>query len=623
MNEPARSQELGLGKRVLPVLASLAVVAGLIFAISMMPGCGKPPPPPPPPPEGAKGKPWQAAGQKLRKDADAPSCRAVTATLNNELAVTSDVPKPSALSSEAEAALTALVPLSEDDRVEIRTAAFSSHDGVYLADCLYFRDAVRSLDVPELSGETPDHYAEHRADLGFAWVCRQVYLNPWLIPTGSGLMGTALPPTYVLRRGYGSGLERMYVFLALLQQMGLDGCLIGQPDAANKPAGFVATGSDKKTVLTGTPRGPFWAVGVRVGADVKLYDPWRGQAFPVTLNKLKADPDAQKAWFEDKANVSGLTAEEAKNATVYLAVPVNSLSPRIATLEEQLKPENLGVRLAINPAALRGAFPDPKPAFWNTPGDPFAYGRTARMFLPLEDGGADRTERGAGRLIDLYMRAQIPPEVFAPPPQLRDSPDASDRMRNAIAGIYFAAFFTPPNARERIQRGQFQTAARELVSKQDEFAHGRERIRNNRDAEQQIREWVEETAKLEDARGLALLKKDTEGVAAAQADLDVQWRKNAVQLLVDRAVSEVGWAEATLLLALYKHEQAEQAQARLERATGPDVPALKQAAAEEWAVALAEWRSYASRADVQAAFAGRPAHVKALAARAEKLANQK
>jgi hypothetical protein len=420
----------------------------------------------------------------------------------------------------------------------------------------------------------------------------------------------------------------MYVFLALLQQMGLDGCLIGPPDAGDKPAPMPVFSADKKTLLTGASRGPFWAVGVRIGNDVRLYDPWRGQVFPAMLNAFKANPDAYKAWIEDKANVSGLTVDEAKKATVYLAVPVNSLAPRMATLEQQLK-SDIGVKLAFDAVALRNAFPDPKPAYWNPPGDAFAYGRVSRAFLPVEEGGIDRRAPGT-RSIDQYLRSQIPEGVAATPVELRGRPEAAERIRSAVAIGYGNAFFgfsgqgafAVPTPRERIQRGQFQDASSSLVTKQDQFAHGLERLRNNTNAEKDLQTWAKEADELYKQQGLATTP---EARQQAMTAVENHWRQNAVlvQLMVDRVLAELGHSEATFLMALCKHEQAERVQARLEHATGAEAEQLKKDAIVAWQVASGEWQTYAERARVQANLPGRAAYVQTLSARAEKLANQK
>ncbi|MBA4191892.1 MAG: hypothetical protein C0467_28260 [Planctomycetaceae bacterium] len=608
-------------------MAGIVTLAAGI-GIALLPGCGKPPPQRKDEKDSvaAKVKPWEAAGKRLRKEFDAAGCKTALVLLNTDLEAAPDAPKPAPLTPEAEAALAALVPLNAEDKAGLRDTAYTTHDPVYLAECLYMRDAARSLDVPARAGQTPDQTAADAADRGFAWVCRSVYINPWQVPV-PGQPGVSqpmppVPPVYVLRRGYGSGLERMYVFLALLQQMGLDGCLVGSPEAKDQPATFPVFSPDKKALLTGGLRGPFWAVGVRIGNDVRLYDPWRAQPFPATLNALKANPDAHKAWFEDKANVSGVTVDDAKRATVYLAVPVNSLAPRMATLEQQLKAD-IGAKLAIDPVALRNGFADPKPAYWNPLNDGFAYGRISRTFLPVDDGGSDKSPQGS-RLIDQYMRSQFPAEVLTIPGELRGNDEAAERIRALMAGAYLMAFFNPtnPNPRERIQRGQFQDAARDLVVRQDQFGHGLERLRNNPNAEEEIRKWAADARDLYNQQGLAATPEARQQAVAA---VEEHWRRNAalVQILIDRVSAELGHAEATLLLALCKHEQAERVQARLEQATGAEAEQLKKDSVDAWKAAHGEWQTYAERARVQVGFAGRAAFVQSLTARAEKLANQK
>jgi hypothetical protein len=414
----------------------------------------------------------------------------------------------------------------------------------------------------------------------------------------------------------------MYVFLAMLQQMGLDGCLVGSPGAEQRFAGDVARGMDN-AVLTGTPRGPFWAVGVRVGTDVRLYDPWRGRVFPATLGQLKANPDAHRAWFEDKANISGATAAGVKDAVVCLAVPVSALAPRMVTLEEQLKAE-IGVRLAVNAAKLREALPDAK--FWNPPGDPFAYGRTARLFLPSDVGGIAST--GPDSLFAANIRAQLPPPSQLLPPELLASREVLEDVGTRIVGFaqrsYVAAFIhPPPTPRERFQRGQFQDAALILVKRQDLFRNGLERLRNNPNSERQIKEWADVAVKLYAERGRALADRDPGAEARAREKIDEHWTKqSAAQLLVDRAVSTIGLAEATLELAQCKHELAERLQTQLDASAG-DAAKLRPEVAAAWAEARHAWASYTQYADAHASFPGRAEHAKALTARAEEMAQKK
>jgi hypothetical protein len=581
--------------------------------------------------EGPKADPWEVAAKRLRKETDLPACRAALSQLNNELAGRPDVPSPPPLTSDAEKAVAALVRLDDGaDRDEIRSPSFSSLDPAYLADCLYLRDAARSLDLP---GTPPAALAER----GFAWVCRQVYRHPWVI-AGQGIVVPAVPPTYVLRRGSGGALERAYVFLALLQQMGIDGCLVGPPDAADKPADYPPPGPDGK-LPPGGPRGPFWAVGARAAADILLFDPWSGRPFPGpdgkgvgTLAQVKANPDQLKAWFEAKDPAWGVTPDDVQNAAVFLAVPVSSLSPRMALLEEKLRAE-VGVRLAFKPAELRDRFATGSPngpglpaaevRFWNPPQDPFAYGRVLAHFLPLVEGGLDPTPEGPNQLFTRYRLDRLPRALFNLPPELTEEA-ARVRLVDVVARMYETAFFAPPSPREQIQRGQFQDASRSLSEKQDAFRRGLERLRADRTAEQAVRQWCKEANELYAAFGTARLDKNPAAEAAAQAAIDRFWRTQGqtAQLVVDRASAVAGVAEATYLLALRSHEVAERHQARADRATGPAADRARAEAAAAWKEAHNAWLSYAEQAAAQAGFPGRAEHARSLSAQAAERAGQ-
>lgn len=606
--------------------AAAFALLGLLAAVALAGGCGKPPTAIKD--DGGKdvvkGKPWENAALRLKKDTDPSAVRIALTALGSELNAENKEPLP-ALPEADLTKLGELVPLTPEDRAEVRAATFTAHDSVYLADCLYMRDVARSL---ALTGTPPDV----QADVAHAWVCRQVYLRPWLWLLGAqDLDGrtkqltfatTSVAPTAVLRRGSGSGLERAYVFMALLQQLNLDTCLVGRPGAGTANTRLAATVPVDAPVpnLSGSaPRGPFWAVGVRVGDDVRLYDPWRGAVIPFTLKQLRANPDAAKGWFEDPANAGGATLADVKAATVYLAVPVNALSPRMATAGTKFQAD-LGAKLAFDAPALRAAFPDPKPAFWNPPEEPFAYGRVARSFLPADAGGDDRGPP-RGRIYDAYRADQLPLGVFRVPNTLNDeATPVRFRLAGLAAGALMVSFIEAPNPRERIQRGQFQDAAKDLVGKQEAFSSGLERLRLNKDADQQIREWIDAMNDLYKEQQRADISKDRELEAKLQGQIEAQWKQPGAQYLVDRAASEMGLAEAMLLLALCKHEIAERAQVRADRATGAEATRLREDAINQWKTALSAWRTYEGLASAQAGFPGRVEHARALAARAEQLA---
>jgi hypothetical protein len=618
----------------------LAAAACLVLALILAPGCMKTSSSKPKGSEttvGPKTDPWDGLAKRLRKENDAASLKTAFASFASDLSGREDVPKPPELTPEAEKALAALVPLAPADLASIRLGVYGGLDPTYLAECMYLRDAARSLDPTTLP--PPD-----LARAGFAWVCRQVYLNPWLLEVQRGVFeGTAVPPTAVLRRGYGSGLERAYVFLALLQQMGIDGCLIGPPEAANLPAAFVAKGPDGKA-LTGSPRGPFWAVGARVGPDILLFDPWRGLPFPSqvagavgTFAQLKTATDALKPWFDDKS--WGVTPDDAKKATVFLAVPVTSLAPRMALLEEKTRAE-LGARLSVDPAALRERFVAPVstgagvPAgdvkFWNPPGDRYAFGRALATFTPAEDGGADRGE-SSRRYMDLYLQAMLPPTLLRLPPEIKTQA-ARERLFLLGVGQYLTAYYTSPTPRERLQRGQYQDAMQYLTNKQDFYALGLERVRANTSANaENLLIWckaVDEVyamlhqAKYPDDRQTQSLPDSDPGVAAAKSRVEDFWKSSALPatVIIDQATAGVGLAEATFLLAMAKHEAAERQQVRAERASGADAVSAKAAAGAAWREAASMWQTCLERLAAVPEFPGRTEHAKALAARAKSLA---
>jgi hypothetical protein len=571
--------------------------------------------------------PWTDALAELKADADPATCRRVLSRLGAELSAAPAADQLAGLSADGEKALRAVMPLTDEDLAEVRPAGFTPLDGAYLSDCLYLADAARVIDPPD---PTP----ARRAEAAFAWVCRQVEPRPWLILVNQSALSPALPPTAVLRRGSGSGLERAYVFLALLQQFGIDGCLIGGPKSGGQPsaAPFPATS-------TGVPRGPFWAVGARVGADVLVFDPWRGEPLPgpdgriATLAGITANPNVLKPWFDDKTNPWGVTVDNVKEATAYFALPLNAAAPRVAVLEKKLTAADRPVRLATDPVALQARFASeaklPGLTAWNPAHDPFALSRTLATYLPTSEGGKDPGKVGE-RIQDRYKAELLPPSVFAIPEGV-NTQETAKQLVGLSANRFATAFLVDPTPREQMQRGAYFKASSLLVDQRRTFADARERARTDRNREQAVRKWVQEANEVSANVGRRRLdaKQNPEALADAQAQYNRFWSGQSLRgdgttgMIVDAAVAEAGLAEATYLLALCKHEQAEAAQARADSARGTDELAerAKEQAKEAWAEAQNWWSQYAPLAPSQEqGFPGRTRQSGRLAARAEKMA---
>lgn len=571
--------------------------------------------------------PWPRVMTQLRKEQDASACRRILGQLNADLATVDVSEQPAALSADQEKQIREWLNLTEDEAKEIRSATYASLDGTYLAQALILRDVVRSLDMQTLP-------PARQSELLFQWVCRQIVLNPWQIPTQAGITLPTLPPMYVLRRGSGSGLERAYIFLGLLQQAGIDGCLIGPPDAANRKA--------LQTVPNGTsplPRGPFWAVGVRIGGDIFLYDPWKGIPVPGpngthgTLAQVQAQPDLLKTWIEDKADPLPVNVDIIKSSQPWLAIPLNAAAPRMQRLESELRSDS-GVRLLLAPATLRQRFiteakiTDPR--FWNPTGDPFTLTRVLGSFLPSEEGG----NTGAD-FYRVYILSLLPPSLFSVPEDLQPQgqndvgvPEAVSQIRALSIDRFANSFLTTPSPRERIERGQFFEVAPLLVAKRKEYTAAEERIRTDRNREQEIRDWSKKARKVYSDLSQSRENGGTKSVSFEEAKqaVDLFWKQEVKTLgaIIDLSVAEAGTAESTYLLALCLHEQAVREQTRYERLrTDPKQASAadkaRDRALDGWSEAINWWKNYEPFAAGQdKAYPGRANQAKTLAEQAQR-----
>jgi hypothetical protein len=572
--------------------------------------------------------PWPAAVGELRRQTDPGTCRRLLNQLNAELSANPSATSPQQLGDEDARQLAALLHLTEDERKELGGSAYTGLDAAYLAESLYLRDVVKSLD---LQGLPP----EKQAAAAFAWVCRQVYLRAWEITTPDGQPAYAppLPPTAVLRRGFGTGLERAYAFLTLAQQVGLDGCLVGPPGREKAPSQSIAGGKLAK--------GPFWGVGVKAGDDVFLFDPWRGEPLPGpggkgvgTLAQVKKSPDQLKPWRDDKANPWDVPPVDVADAAVYVAVPLSAVTPRIKLLESQLA-AGLGVKLAADPREVKDRFAKgPAPAsVWAPPPttDPFAYPRALAYFLPKADGGL---APGDLRLSERLEQDQVPRSLMVSPPGLEHL-EAALILAAQPRQAYHAALVAP-GFREKIHRGQFNEVSRALVEHDRQFAAAEQRGREDASRAEDARSWVTKANAVYRKLSEARKPENRADLPAAEAEVAQFWRQElrGAMVLTDRALAETGRGEAGFLMAVCKHEQAERAQLRFDRAATAAAQGdrgkaaaekardqARTAAADAWAAAKDAWERYAPYADAQAAgYPGRADHAKRLAARATRLA---
>ena len=583
-------------------------------------------------PESAKVDPWAKVAASFGKlnEMQTAEIRRVLEQLNSDLANTNETSeRPTPLSAEQDKKYRDLFPgFTQDDWPEITSTSFTKLDPTYLYECLFFREAVQSLEVADLP-------PTERARLTFAWVCRLMYLNHSTIESQRNIaVLPPVPPSYALRRGWGSGLERAFVFLAAVQQIGLDACLIGPAGSSDKAWSYHPSGSNTNSI----PPGPFWAVGIRVEKEIVVFNPWTGTPAPgpngsiATLNQLKANPDLIKAWFTGEPGA--LTADVVKSSEPYLALATSAMATRWAMFEAKM---GTGLNLFVDPIAFRDAF-GPNVKYW-CPIDAFDYCRALPMFLPTDDGGRDAKPLPE-QMISKYRITQFPRALLAVPPELKN-PEARMFLIGQSSGTYDNAFLTGTTLRERIARGQLNEVTREIVEKEKKFSAATQRYltqQNNIDA---VKRFVIALNDAFNAKSIDGGKSPTDFQAktVAKQNLDRLLKDSTpqFQMLLDATVGIPSMAEATYLLAQCKQEMAERLQARADRTaaaaelaakdpnTDPKKLAAVKAGAEKiaqlaqdsWIGARSWWERYETvKATQIVAFPGREAHAKTLSQRA-------
>lgn len=186
---------------------------------------------------------------------------------------------------------------------------FSLADTEYLRGMMFLRSVAKSLEKHDAE-ELP--YARRIFD----WTMDQVSL----VPTGWQPDG---PPMDVCLRGTGSVNERAWIFLELLRQSGLHGCVVGVP-ATDDPRAI-------------SP----WLCGVVVKDEVYLFEPALGIAVPssrggvATLKELADNPEILE-FFQSDADPYWVSKEQAKQLSLLLIVQTEMLTPRMAFLQSRL-----------------------------------------------------------------------------------------------------------------------------------------------------------------------------------------------------------------------------------------------------------------------------------------------
>ncbi len=474
--------------------------------------------------------------------------------------------------------LAAFLRLTPVEVNEIGLTTFSPTDAAYVEECLLVRAGVRALKLD-------DRPPLEKARLAFEWACRMVYVDdrvPW--PAN---------PWTTLEAGSGIALSRAYVILAVWQQLGLDGCLVGPPSL--------------KTTVSLTPNlanpqgppnyAPIRACGVLIDGNVVLFDPTAGTAFAtvdgksaLTLALAREKPELAK----------GFATDEVKTWQPFLSPPLAGLARRMEWLEKK-NPAGTGVRLFVDLAAQRTKFGGDMVEPWNPPGDASTATRVLGRYV-----NEDTAARSSGPPLRVQHRILMLPIKAIPKINLEG------RLAEEMLGTFLTQFeelrYTPTTPRDRLLRGEYQEAMDTLVKIKERAEFARERMDHDPAVQKDFDVWAADWQRL--ASRVLRPAPDDPGGARATRDLQA-FRSSKRSLDIERAfvlgsASRPLVAEVSFLIATCVHERAERSRAP-----------------EQWRNAAEWWQRFLdASSQAGSPLPGREPHARTLLARCQSFAGK-
>jgi hypothetical protein len=526
--------------------------------------------------------------QGLARQTDLPACRNALQQLNSELGDKTAL-RPPSLTTEERDWLRDHIGLSKEELVEAETSHFTRLDNHHLFQCFLLGEAANALEIKGVRGKSGRVVREQpldRAERAFAWTMRQVRLRQ--------VEGEIAPPSFVVRRGTGTALERALVFLALLEQLGdldkaqpeLLGFLLQVPDASGKSQ--------------------LWTCGVVSGdaKNVYLFDPYLGLPLPgpngegiATLAQVcqKSDVLAQLN-FDDKHRYP-VTAEQVQKAQAQLVYPLSSLSPRLRFLQEKLLAPAVRVRLAHDAAAdwqrveAACAAGREKPIAVSASRDLCTL---LRRFLSADEGGVN-----TAFLEQQFLLALVPwkalPAAFLDERRFPPRIGLGQRVREQFASPFIRTTMDAGLARDQLLRGRYSSAVPALVDERSRWRNQRQQAVNAANLEEKASEWLKNATA---AYAQQINAKTPQERALADRQIRAIWdekQARPIYIIINAAAAAAREPETVYQLNLCGQEQAEQLQARLDLQKKIGVAEDKrdrETAETAWRKALSDWKRF-------------------------------
>lgn len=515
------------------------------------------------------------ARKGLAQRADLATCREAMTRMNDYVRRASV--SPPALTAEQRQFLKEHLRLDEGELEELDSSGFTLLDEHYLEHCFLFRDALKSLRGPDEA--SPPLLLTRQLATAFAWVVRHVQLRE--------APGEPAPPAFVLRRGHGTSLERSLVFLSLLQQMNVPGCLISVP------------GRDG-------PR--LWACGALVEADggnILLFDPRLGLPLPgpkgegiASLAEVRQSGDVLRQLTVDEKHPYDITVELAAKAEVYPFCLLSACAPRMDFLQARLQDPNPVISAPLVNVNLMADTPALLQRYQAAAGKGVpvrfaaAWAGVQRRFLSPDDGGTGvaQTQQELGIAIVPWHR--LPVEIH----DLKGA--AKDRLQTYFGLPFLQAQMESGQPRDLLLRGQFAEASTDLVRALRPLEEQKDQLKTlPADWRLSLQEFMlnKMTPAEADLRRAQRAVREGTGTKAAITEADQRvlaaWKEGERLLrpLIFGTAAESRQLQLSYLIALAKHDQAEQMQARLDRTQSLSYAELA-AARAAWETAAGWWQ---------------------------------
>ena len=525
----------------------------------------------------------RSAQEMLSSDNDLASCKSFLQQINNHLA-THPQEKPATIPNDLRDILKKY-NLAEQQFNEIDSPTFTKLDAHYLEEKLMLRDIARFLEPPVLGGKQTRAPVSEVATQAFQWVVRQIRL--------SNRNTNPVPPIYAMRRGWATSYERSLVFLSLLDQFLFVGEKLEQPVGCL----VLLPGKEANTQK-------LWLGVVNEAKnDFYLFDPQLGlplpggkEGKPLQLTELKADPSKLRLLDGENAPYEVLPEHLAK---IELAITsqVSSLAPRMKLMEEKYLPTGTKARLHSNLVSLvENLEKAGRPALGANMKILMVPQvlETYRIFLPAEEGGF------ANPQVFNIFRSELVPQTAIPRQLAQAShPLILENIGQMLSSPFISSVLDTKLPRDQMLHARYSKAVPDLVREGDELRGQLRAAENDSQLDSRIATWMNKAREVCMNMETVMQKMDKtpEDVAQVNQELLKLFKSGErdLKMLVAGSIGKPRGEQIAWLLALCKHELAEQQQRRFNatvKATGQASAQAEQDRLNKWKDAESSWRRF-------------------------------